>query len=117
MYYGCKKEQDDKRDYKIKVAKTTQFPESFILDISSVKDQGIVNSCVAHSLSTFLATIHLKDNKIFSTGFIYGYRPLAYSQEEGMYPREAIKTLYNLQFLLQKHFRHISHNNPVNVYL
>ena len=42
MYYGCKKEQDDKRDYKMKVAKTIQLPESFILDISNVKDQGIV---------------------------------------------------------------------------
>lgn len=106
MYYGCKKEQDDKRDYKMKVAKTIQLPESFILDISNVKNQGIVNSCVAYSLSTFLETLHLKDNKIFSTGFIYGYRPLGYSQEEGMYPREAIKTLQKLGDVENQYFDH-----------
>lgn len=71
-----------------------------------VKDQGIVNSCVAFALSTFLEEEYKYENKQFSTGFIYGYRPLGYNQEEGMYPREAIKTLKNVGDCQYKFFEH-----------
>lgn len=32
-----------------------------------VKDQGIVNSCVAHTLATLLEKIYIRENKTFST--------------------------------------------------
>lgn len=88
--YGCKKEIKDRRDYKAKLVSSVEFPEEFRLDMPKVKNQGMVNSCVAHSLSTFLERYFNDD---FSVGFIYGYRPEGYSQDEGMYPREALKTL------------------------
>ena len=95
MYYGCKKEKDDKRDYKSYVCsgKTTVYPDKYEIEMPKVKDQSIINSCVAHSLATFLEETYKQDKLKFSTGFIYGYRPIGYSQDEGMYPREAIKTL------------------------
>lgn len=109
MYYGCKKEIIDKRDYKMKVCTTHKipyYPEKYEIKMPKVKDQGIVNSCVAHSLSTFLEESYIDENKTFSTGFIYGYRPLGYSQEEGMYPREAIKTLYKIGDVEEDKFSH-----------
>ena len=63
-----------------------------------------MNSCVAFALSSFLETVY--KGKTFSTGFIYGYRPLGYSQEEGMYPREAMKTLKNVGDCQYKFFEH-----------
>ena len=99
MYLGCKKEVADKRDYKAYVCltKPTGFPKSYEIDIPEVKDQGFVNSCVAHSLASFLEETY-KDggNLKFSTGFIYGYRPVGYSQDQGMFPRQAIKTLLHV---------------------
>lgn len=107
MYYGCKKEIDDKRDYKASVCYTYKsYPESHIIKMGPIKDQGIVNSCVAYSLSSFLENEYLDSNLHFSTGFIYGYRPLTYSQEEGMYPREALKTLQKLGDVENQYFDH-----------
>ena len=105
MYYGSKKEIKDKRDYKLKtkLIKSNKFPEKYELKLSDVKDQGIVNSCVAHSLSTFLE----KFNEVnMSAGFIYGYRPLGYNQDEGMYPREALKTLQKVGDVPKENFDH-----------
>lgn len=96
MYYGCEKEIVDKRDYKMKIAGAINLPKEFKLKMPSVKDQGIVNSCVAHSLSTLLEQVYLDEDVKFSVGFIYGYRPEGYYQNMGMYPREAIKTLHKI---------------------
>lgn len=95
MYYGAKKEIDDKRDYKsyIYSGKSTEMPEKYEITMPEVKDQSIINSCVAHSLATFLEETYKQQHIKFSTGFIYGYRPDGYDQGEGMYPREALKTL------------------------
>ena len=108
MYYGCKKEVDDRRDYKSYVCsvKTNDFPDKYEIMMPSVKDQGIVNSCVAHSLATFLEETYKQDKMEFSTGFIYGYRPLGYSQDEGMYPREAMKTLLKVGDVPKHNFDH-----------
>jgi hypothetical protein len=110
MYYGCKKEKPDKRDYKSVVCATKSdvFPDEYYIEMPSVKDQGIVNSCVAHSLATFMETAHKEDedNISFSTGLIYGYRPLGYSQDEGMYPREGLKTLLKLGDVPRDKFNH-----------
>ena len=109
MYYGCKKELQDKRDFKMKVSKSCKvsfYPEKYEIEMPRVKDQGIVNSCVAHSLSTFLEEYYKDEDKHFSTGFIYGYRPLGYFQGEGMYPREAIKTLHKIGNVEEDKFSH-----------
>lgn len=108
MYYGCKKEIEDKRDYKAYVCSTKPdiFPEKYEISIPTVKDQGIVNSCVAHTLASFLEETYKDNNTQFSTGFIYGYRPVGYSQEQGMFPRQAIKTLLKVGDVPKDKFDH-----------
>lgn len=109
MYYGCFKEKTDKRDYRYfipKISKTSIFPATYEINITDIKDQGIVNSCVAHTLASFLEESYKEENKKFSTGFIYGYRPFGYSQEQGMYPRQAIKTLKNIGNVEYKDFEY-----------
>lgn len=102
--FGCLESPSDLRDYRIcKSATRIDLPEEFRLSNKNIKDQGSVNSCVAHALSS---TLENKFDKNFSTGWIYGYRPLDYYQGEGMYPREAIKTLYNLGAVENKDFNY-----------
>ena len=86
----------DVRDYKIARVSTQEFPEEFVLDSVTVKDQGSTSSCVAHACSSVVEYHNQKqhNNKtVFSTEFIYGYRPLGYYVGEGMYLRQALKTL------------------------
>lgn len=104
MNYGCKKEIVDKRDYKLKISASINMPKKYEIDMPNVKNQRVVNSCVAHSLSTFMEEYYKSDKKDFSTGFIYGYRPNNYYQGEGMYPREALKTLQKVGNVLHSHF-------------
>ena len=86
----------DIRDYKFIADTTVELPQTFELPSVSVKNQGSVGSCVAHACSS-LVEYHNKcqehTNTIFSTEFIYGYRPEGYYIGEGMYIREALKTL------------------------
>lgn len=105
MYYGSKKEIPDKRDYKFKskIVSAPKFPEKWEIVLSDVKDQGIVNSCVAHSLATFLEKFN---DKKMSVGWIYGYRPITYNQDQGMYPREALKTLQKIGDVPNEYFDH-----------
>jgi hypothetical protein len=88
----------DVRDYQVAVT-AKEFPESFILAEVSVKNQGSVGSCVAHACSS-VVEFHNKrqegTNIVFSTEFIYGYRPIGYYVGEGMYIRNALKTLQNM---------------------
>lgn len=87
----------DVRDYHIATAK--DFPETFELSSVSVKDQGSTGSCVAHACSSVVEYHNKKQqgtNTIFSTEFIYGYRPLGYYVGEGMYIRDALKTITKL---------------------
>jgi hypothetical protein len=85
----------DIRDYKI-AATTQEFPDTFVLPEVSIKNQGSVGSCVAHACSS-VVEFHNKRQEntdtVFSTEFIYGYRPLGYYVGEGMYIRNALKTL------------------------
>lgn len=107
MNYGCKKEIEDKRDYKMKItgiAKASTYPDEYQIKMPRIKNQGAVNSCVAHSLSTFLEECYKNENQYFSVGFIYGYRPEEYYQGEGMYPREALKTLQKVGDVKQNDF-------------
>lgn len=85
----------DVRDYRIATTRT-EFPEKFSLETVSVKDQGSTGSCVAHACSSVVEFHNKKQEKtntVFSTEFIYGYRPLGYYVGEGMYIRNALKTL------------------------
>ena len=91
--YGCLEPKRDFRDYRVcKSVANMQLPEEFKLEPKTIKNQGSVSSCVAHSLSSYLE-LSDSNNIVYSTGWIYGYRPVGYYQGEGMYMREAIKTL------------------------
>jgi hypothetical protein len=91
--YGCLESPKDLRDYRpYGLVSSTCLPTEYSLSNTTIKDQGTVNSCVAHALSSMLEK---KTNINFSTAWIYGYRPDDYYQGEGMYPREALKTLLN----------------------
>ena len=88
----------DIRDYKIATT-TAEFPTAFSLPEVSVKNQGCTGSCVAHACSS-LVEFHNKRQEgtdiVFSTEFIYGYRPSGYYVGSGMYIRDALKTLQKL---------------------
>lgn len=99
---GVKFSPKDLRDFRVSSStKTVQLPEVYRLDYKRIKDQGDVNSCVAHSLSSMFENKWKKD---FSAGFIYGYRPDDYYQGEGMYPREALKTLQKMGDVKEEKF-------------
>jgi hypothetical protein len=87
----------DNRDYVIAPSKATTYPFSFSLPVPPIEDQGAVSSCVAHSCSYLCESVlnpkGKQNERHFATGFVYGYRPEGYYQGEGMYPREALKTL------------------------
>lgn len=107
MYYGCEKTTLDKRDYKFKVTSPLkEYPEEYSMEMPDVKDQGIVNSCVAYALSVYMEESELENKTKFSTGWIYGYRPLGYTQDEGMNPRQGIKTLLHVGAVEKDDFDH-----------
>ena len=92
----------DERDYKvsdvIKVKPVTEsFPEEFCLNYNGeIKDQGMIGSCVAHSLAyTREITEEKQTSKYnkFSAGYIYGNRDVTDYMGEGMIPREALSCL------------------------
>ena len=85
----------DVRDYHI-CCTSTDFPAEFVLDRVSVLNQGSNGSCVAHAGSTVVEYFNHIQKEVdtkFSTEFIYGYRPEGYYVGEGMYLRDALKTL------------------------
>lgn len=91
MKFGALYSPTDLRDFKVSSSiQNIELPSEFSLNKTTIKNQGNVNSCVAHSLSSMLEEY---TEEIYSTGWIYGYRPDDYYQGEGMYPREALKTL------------------------
>lgn len=98
-FYGARPSKKDRRDYRLAgMGASTPFsPSKFELPIPVIKNQGQVSSCVAHSISYLSESVfpqtkdYSKDR--FSAGFVYGYRPAGYYSGEGMYPREAMKTL------------------------
>lgn len=85
----------DIRDYRVAVT-AQEFPKTFSLPLVTVKDQGSIGSCVAHACSSVVEYHNKRQENtdtIFSTDFIYGYRPFGYYIGEGMYVRNALKTL------------------------
>lgn len=95
QFYGFIPSKRDIRDYKLnkKIHKIIDLPQAFSVGTTYIKNQGQVNSCVAHSLSSLIE----HTNKImYSTDWIYGYRPLGYYQGEGMMVSQALKTVQKL---------------------
>ena len=99
--YGCLFSPLDLRDFRATRTETVKLPNEFRLKTNTIKDQGTVSSCVAHSLSTIMEN---RWNEVFSTGWIYGYRPEGYYMGYGMYPREALKTLLEKGAVLNNDF-------------
>lgn len=99
MFYGVKQGKIDLRDYKLKVAKSKNnvLPENFELSyVPEAKNQGNVNSCVAHvasSIEEYFEKLQCNDTSELSPGFIYGTR-YEY-RDQGMFLRDALKTLLN----------------------
>lgn len=111
MKLGALDSKIDLRDYKYKPAKSTLTPEEYELYHPKAKNQGSVGSCVAHVASEIAEyynyTQHNSTHRM-SAGFIYGYR---YDYvEDGMYLRDALKTLKSLGTVPNKYF---SHNKEV----
>ena len=86
----------DIRDYKYMPAGASQqdYPEEYSCWVPEVKDQGQVNSCVAHVSAQLEECFNHKERGSYdklSVGYIYGCR---YDYKgEGMYLRDALKTL------------------------
>ena len=95
MIYGALPPKTDLRDYEI-IASSATYPDKFSLNLeTSVKNQGSVNSCVAHAMSTILEYYFLKEMKYLSpasTDFIYGMQGVLTGRTgAGMYLRDACK--------------------------
>ena len=87
----------DLRDYRIaKAIDESQFPDEFEISMPHVKNQMQVCSCVAHALSEVVEYFNSQqedNNKIMSTGYIYGNRTNMTHKGEGMVIRDALSNL------------------------
>lgn len=106
---GCLRDKPDKRDFVFKpaMAVNVSYPVNFKLMGGTVKDQGKVNSCVAHSVATIKEIQEYYENKsklTFSVGWAYGYRVGNQYRGEGMYPREALNNLIKYGDVLHSDF-------------
>ena len=94
-FLGALKPKVDKRDYLV-AAGASELPTTFAhADLSPVKNQRSVSSCVAHATSSILEFFNKKETGKFvslSTNFIYGMQGVALGRlEGGMYLRDACK--------------------------
>jgi len=99
---GAKPSPIDERDYPLTnlIPKATKLPRRFRISVDkdSILNQGNVGCCVACSLALIR---HLKekeqsnDDNLFSPMYIYANREKEDCQDEGMFPREALRTLKN----------------------
>ena len=78
-------------------AEPVEFPEEFELKMPAVKNQGVIGSCVAHSLSTVIEYFNeLQEGNYvkMSTGYIYGNRRKSDGfKGKGMYVSDALNTV------------------------
>lgn len=109
MKLGALKSPYDIRDYKMvsKASGEKEYPETFSLWTTDVKNQGRVNSCVAHvaaEIAEYFEYNQCNEQLKLSPGYIYGTR-YEYTGE-GMYPRDALKTLKNVGIVDECKFPH-----------
>lgn len=97
--FGVLKAKTDIRDYKYNPAASISddsLPEVFSLNPPPIKNQGAVSSCVAHvaaEIEEYFNKVQHNTEYPLSVGYIYGCR---YNHTgEGMYLRDALKTLKN----------------------
>lgn len=100
--FGAPLAPNDVRDYKAKLGKDAEkkeYPKEFDLFDGlniKIKNQMVTNSCVAHAVSTVIEYFHKKqenESAEMSTGYIYGNRDYTSWLGEGMYTRDALKTV------------------------
>lgn len=86
----------DPRDYKMKLAYgAEELPEEYNVDVKHyVHDQGEINNCAAHALSTFVEIFldSLGKFQKVSYPWYYGNRRYTENQEEGLIARDLLKT-------------------------
>lgn len=95
--FGAIESDPDIRDYRIATSTVNEareaFPNEFELEMPTVKNQGSVGSCVAHSLATVIEYYNKKQHNEdieMSVGYIYGNRGALDYQDRGMITRQAI---------------------------
>ena len=100
--FGAPLAPNDARDYKAKLGKDAEkkeYPKEFDLFSGlniKIKNQMSTGSCVAHAVSTAIEYFHKKqenENAEMSTGYIYGNRDYTAWLGEGLYTRDALKTV------------------------
>ena len=95
--FGAIKSDYDIRDYVATAcASETAFPKEFKLEPAHIKNQGVVGSCVAHTLSSLVEYYNREQedtDTIFSTGYIYGNRDNSGYEGTGMNIRYALDNL------------------------
>lgn len=95
---GALKDEYDPRDYIYSPVGDGAYPVGYKLEQMPIKNQGAINSCVAHSVALIkeIQEFYETGKKTeFSTGWIYGYRLSSQYQGAGMYPKEALTNLKN----------------------
>ena len=94
---GANQSPIDLRDYKIVVPNSFVPPNTYeIPRFVGVKNQGQVNSCVAHALASTIEYFNMTQNrdlKSMSVGYIYGNRRNTEYKDKGMYVREALAAI------------------------
>ena len=84
----------DVRDYRLDIAKTITFPETFEIGLGVVKNQGAVGSCVAHAIAETIEYHNMQqgNDNFMSVGYIYGNRRHTLHTGSGLVVRDALKT-------------------------
>lgn len=86
----------DVRDYEAVCSAVVDFPKEFELKMVRIKDQGIIGSCVAHSISEvieYFNSVQIGDTTEMSVGYIYGNRSTSTWKDPGMITRDALKAV------------------------
>ena len=96
--FGALKSKVDIREYYVSsIAKNdVEIPSEFELAMPEVKNQENIGSCVAHALSTaveYYNSLQEGNNKMFSTGYIYGNRRNSNYYGSGMEVDKAINNV------------------------
>lgn len=95
MKYGVMPPKVDVRDYKVKSVAPMELGEVELLNLPKIKNQGQVNSCAAHAVSSILEWFNQRETgeyRELSTDFIYGMQGVKLGRmDSGMYLRDVCK--------------------------